>query len=197
MKNPKRAAYMRRWYHSRSPEQKAQQAARNKAYRQRTRLDRNATMRAWRFRNRVRLREQARQDRKRLPYTEAERRKRHAQLKAWKARNRQHIRTYTRRRYATDVNARAKVIDRSIKRYQKTVVCDCSAKIAALMMERFCRWCCCVLTTANREIDHIVPLARGGRHHPDNLCASCKRCNRAKRHKLVEEWLPTLKEVSI
>lgn len=30
------------------------------------------------------------------------------------------------------------------------------------------------------EIDHIIPLAHGGTHDPENLRLTCKACNRAR-----------------
>ncbi len=66
---------------------------------------------------------------------------------------------------------------------------DCSKKIELLMLERFCRWCCRVLTEENRTIDHVIPLARGGHHISDNLVAACAWCNSSRRDKLISEWL--------
>lgn len=68
---------------------------------------------------------------------------------------------------------------------------DCRKKISLLSREKFCRWCCTPLSDSNRTIDHIIPLARGGNHIPDNLAASCARCNSSRKDKLVEEWLPS------
>ena len=38
------------------------------------------------------------------------------------------------------------------------------------------------------HIDHIIPLARGGTHHPENLAPACQRCNSSKHSKLLSEW---------
>ena len=37
-------------------------------------------------------------------------------------------------------------------------------------------------------MDHIVPLARGGRSTKDNLATSCKECNTKKKTLLLIEW---------
>lgn len=39
------------------------------------------------------------------------------------------------------------------------------------------------------ECDHVLPVARGGSHDPDNLVTACFVCNRSKHDKTVEEWL--------
>jgi 5-methylcytosine-specific restriction endonuclease McrA len=42
-----------------------------------------------------------------------------------------------------------------------------------------CAWCrrpC----KKEHEIDHIIPIAKGGTNWPNNLCVSCRPCNRAK-----------------
>ena len=45
-----------------------------------------------------------------------------------------------------------------------------------------CRRC---HSTRNLEVDHIVPVSRGGISTEDNFETLCRRCNRRKRNKLV------------
>lgn len=40
------------------------------------------------------------------------------------------------------------------------------------------------------EVDHIVPLSRGGTHEYENLQCLCKSCNSSKGAKLISEWHP-------
>lgn len=40
----------------------------------------------------------------------------------------------------------------------------------------------------SRECDHVIPRSRGGRNTDDNLVASCKSCNSAKKDRTPEEW---------
>jgi len=49
-----------------------------------------------------------------------------------------------------------------------------------LEREALCPYCCEPLTDENRQIDHVAPLTRGGRHSADNLAACCADCNVAK-----------------
>ncbi|WP_136805149.1 HNH endonuclease [Desulfosediminicola flagellatus] len=37
-------------------------------------------------------------------------------------------------------------------------------------------------------MDHLVPLARGGRSTKDNLVPSCKKCNTKKQSMMPLEW---------
>lgn len=37
------------------------------------------------------------------------------------------------------------------------------------------------------SIDHVVPRSRGGTHTWDNVVAACRRCNSAKRDRMLEE----------
>jgi hypothetical protein len=39
------------------------------------------------------------------------------------------------------------------------------------------------------EVDHIVPLAKGGTDDPRNLACACRTCNRSKKDRLIAEWL--------
>jgi hypothetical protein len=38
------------------------------------------------------------------------------------------------------------------------------------------------------ELEHMLPLARGGSNHPLNLGLACKPCNSSKGSKTYEEW---------
>lgn len=49
-----------------------------------------------------------------------------------------------------------------------------------------CKACGCELTRF--EVDHIIPLIRGGSNWPSNLQLLCMPCNRSKSDKLTEEW---------
>lgn len=42
------------------------------------------------------------------------------------------------------------------------------------------RCCRCGRKTNDLEIDHIMPISKGGKTHPDNLQTLCKRCNMEK-----------------
>lgn len=46
---------------------------------------------------------------------------------------------------------------------------------------------------ASYDIEHMLPISRGGRDALDNICLSCKPCNWAKRSKTAEEYLEHLK----
>jgi 5-methylcytosine-specific restriction endonuclease McrA len=40
----------------------------------------------------------------------------------------------------------------------------------------------------SKQIDHIVPLVRGGSHSIGNLIGACARCNQSKNAKTIMEW---------
>lgn len=39
------------------------------------------------------------------------------------------------------------------------------------------------------EVDHIIPVSKGGNNEFNNLTTSCRSCNRKKRDKLVDEFI--------
>ena len=44
------------------------------------------------------------------------------------------------------------------------------------------------------QLDHVIPLVRGGSDSEGNLVAACRRCNLSKGYKFVMEWkLKTMK----
>lgn len=62
---------------------------------------------------------------------------------------------------------------------------EVQSRIAELRTQS-CAYCD---STQQIEIDHIVPLARGGTHTPENLAPACRSCNRSKGAFLLEEWM--------
>lgn len=50
-----------------------------------------------------------------------------------------------------------------------------------------CAYCGIALSNVRREIDHVVPLGRSGKHTISNLVVACVPCNRKKKLQL---WSP-------
>lgn len=51
-----------------------------------------------------------------------------------------------------------------------------------------CYYCGQKVERKELTMDHVVPLARGGRSSKGNIVASCKTCNTKKRTMLPLEW---------
>jgi 5-methylcytosine-specific restriction endonuclease McrA len=52
----------------------------------------------------------------------------------------------------------------------------------------FCHYCGQKVAFRDITMDHLVPLARGGRSTKDNLVPCCKECNNLKKSMLPLEW---------
>lgn len=46
------------------------------------------------------------------------------------------------------------------------------------------------------QLDHVIPLSRGGEHHIGNILPACPHCNMSKNDKLLIEWRHWRLEVS-
>ena len=55
-----------------------------------------------------------------------------------------------------------------------------------------CFYCGAEVAGGRAEIDHMMPLSRGGEHRRENLAAACARCNRSKGRKTAEEFRAVL-----
>lgn len=52
--------------------------------------------------------------------------------------------------------------------------------------------CCayCKVETPYLELDHVVPLSRGGKHAVENIVPACRACNTSKNNRTLDEWTP-------
>ncbi len=51
-----------------------------------------------------------------------------------------------------------------------------------------CYYCEKIIPARQLTMDHVVPLARGGRSIKSNLVPCCKSCNNRKKNLLPFEW---------
>jgi 5-methylcytosine-specific restriction enzyme A len=58
-----------------------------------------------------------------------------------------------------------------------------------------CYYCGQPVGRENLTMDHVVPLARGGRSTKGNLVPACKECNNRKKYLLPIEWEEYLKSL--
>lgn len=56
-------------------------------------------------------------------------------------------------------------------------------------VKQMCDGVCSYCFKPARTIDHVVPVARGGRSDFDNLTLACSRCNSSKNSRTPLEWV--------
>jgi 5-methylcytosine-specific restriction endonuclease McrA len=61
--------------------------------------------------------------------------------------------------------------------------------IGLLLSETHCAYCLQITAPAQREIEHVQPLSKGGTHTEDNLVMACTHCNRTKHATDALTWL--------
>ena len=73
-------------------------------------------------------------------------------------------------------------------RRRMTVAAASNPELVAHMARLYQMPCTYCGATENIEIDHVVPLARGGKHEASNLAPACGFCNRSKKDRPLSEW---------
>ena len=58
-----------------------------------------------------------------------------------------------------------------------------------------CYYCETSTPALQLTMDHLVPLARGGRSIKSNLVPCCKSCNTQKKNLLTIEWIQFLEKI--
>lgn len=69
---------------------------------------------------------------------------------------------------------------------------DVADVLAILSAQHFSCFWCSIDITARYEIDHYIPISRGGSNGAENIVAACRRCNRSKGNKLPSEFMAYL-----
>ncbi len=58
-----------------------------------------------------------------------------------------------------------------------------------------CYYCGRKFRPAELTMDHLIPIARGGRSVQGNLVPACKECNNKKKYLLPAEWAEYLESL--
>jgi 5-methylcytosine-specific restriction endonuclease McrA len=52
-----------------------------------------------------------------------------------------------------------------------------------------CAYCMGLYHPHALTIDHIIPIAQGGRHEAANICLACEKCNKSKNNRTPDQWI--------
>lgn len=66
---------------------------------------------------------------------------------------------------------------------------------AKVQREKVCYYCREEISLQTATMDHIVPIARGGKSTKGNLAVCCKECNTQKKYLTPVEWQHFLDQV--
>lgn len=126
--------------------------------------------RSWRLKNRVKKRKVDAQWQRDNPERVKERNKR------WQEKNRDAVRSFTRNYRAKKRAAAGVHTGEDIKRLfaDQGGLCACG---------------CGVSIIPGYDVDHIIPVSRGGDNWPSNLQLLTPTCNKSKNDKTMDEWM--------
>lgn len=51
-----------------------------------------------------------------------------------------------------------------------------------------CHWCGKTVAPGDLTMDHVLPLARGGKTTKNNVVPCCKECNTRKKSRMPAQW---------
>lgn len=112
---------------------------------------------------------------------EREKEKIKADRRAYRAAHPEHVKQLARQRYANDrIRHIGYVVTREVRK-RASGGRFTSEDIRKLFNKQNgrCQYCCCSLEQGF-QIDHVIPLSRGGSNWPSNLALACRPCNAGK-----------------
>ena len=108
-----------------------------------------------------------------------------AQKRQWNAANKNKVRQINQNSYAKN---RELFIQNAQKRYAKLKGVEQKKITIKEIKKLYSLPCIYCGSTIKIEIDHIIPVSRGGRNALGNLAPACLKCNRSKSDLFVMEW---------
>ena len=111
--------------------------------------------------------------------------KAHAATKRWKEANPERVRERKRAAYRRNPE---RIIKRNARRTQALRAADRRVILDRELRRLYASPCASCGTRERIELDHIIPIARGGRHSIGNLQPLCRTCNASKWTWLLIEW---------
>ena len=107
----------------------------------------------------------------------------------YRAANRDKIRAYRQAYRQRNLNAFRRYDSEKRARKRTTRVAPFTRDDILARDGNACYLCGIILAEGEITLEHVIPLARGGSHTPDNVRVACKRCNFSKGTKTPEEFL--------
>lgn len=111
-----------------------------------------------------------------------------AKWREYYEKNKSHFQQYQREWNQADPEKR-----RGYVRKRRAILKGCSASLSTAAWKAIkelhgnkCAYCG---SSGKVEMDHIVPISRGGAHHESNVVPCCRSCNASKGDRPLEEWL--------
>lgn len=102
----------------------------------------------------------------------------------WVKLNKDKVAASAKRYYLRHPEKISKVRHERRARLRKASLFQVTIKDLKKIMQKPCIYC----GKKAEQLDHIIPLSRGGQHSVGNLAPACKPCNLSKNNKLVSEW---------
>lgn len=130
----------------------------------------------------------------RMKYRAATRDKERSYKRIYRKIRRKEINAYNRSYYAKHCDDRRdKIREKNFKRrvMRRLAPGDFVSSDVPKIFKRQsgkCFYCGVILDSKKYDIDHVIPLSRGGTNNIENVVIACTHCNRSKGNKLLNEW---------
>lgn len=89
-----------------------------------------------------------------------------------------------------------KSMDHTYKHRAKTRIFGVSRRMEIIKRDNFCCYMCGLKLEVNQvELDHLIPVSKGGSSSPENVAVSCMFCNRSRSNRIGEQQLRKIQDL--
>lgn len=110
-----------------------------------------------------------------------------AVTREWQKKNPEKTRQYVRDYFKRHPEFAKRANDKRAKHVNGKKISDADIESVYKSQKGLCWWCGQPVGD-DWEIDHRIALSKGGLHSLNNICVSCKKCNRLKSNKMPWEF---------
>jgi hypothetical protein len=103
-----------------------------------------------------------------------------------------------KRSHAIYCSKTCKSMDHTYKHRARTRIAGVTRRMEIIERDNFCCYICDIkLDIKEIELDHLIPVSKGGNSSSENVAVSCMNCNRARGNRINSKQLAKIQQLKV